>query len=128
VDFRVAPAAAYPGDGYDLVTMFDCLHDMGDPVGAARHVRSTLKPDGTWMIVEPNAGDRVEDNLNPVGRAYYAFSTLLCTPASLSQEVGLALGAQAGEARIREVAEAGGFSRFRRVAETPFNLVFEARP
>ena len=128
VDFQVAPAAAYPGAGYDLVTMFDCLHDMGDPVGAARHVRSTLKPDGTWMIVEPNAGDRVEDNLNPVGRAYYAFSTLLCTPASLSQEVGLALGAQAGEARIREVAEAGGFSRFRRVAETPFNLLFEARP
>jgi hypothetical protein len=108
--------------------MFDCLHDMGDPVGAARHVRTTLKPDGTWMIVEPQAGDRVEDNLNPVGRAYYAFSTLLCTPASLSQEVGLALGAQAGEARIRHVVEAGGFTRFRRVAETPFNQVFEARP
>ena len=101
--FQSAPAAAYSGTGYELVTMFDCLHDMGDPVGAARHVRSTLKPDGTWMIVEPNAGDRVEDNLNPVGRAYYGFSTLLCTPASLSQEVGLALGAQAGEARIREV-------------------------
>ena len=117
-----------PATGYDLVTMFDCLHDMGDPVGAARHVRSTLKPDGTWMIVEPNAGDRVEDNLNPVGRAYYAFSTLLCTPASLSQEVGLALGAQAGEARIRDVVEAGGFTRFRRAAETPFNLVFESRP
>ena len=99
---------AYSGDGYDLVTMFDCLHDMGDPVGAARHVRETLAPDGTWMIVEPNAGDRVEDNLNPVGRAYYGFSTLLCTPASLSQEVGLALGAQAGEARIREVVTAGG--------------------
>ena len=108
--------------------MFDCLHDMGDPVGAARHVRSTLKPDGTWMIVEPNAGDRVEDNLNPIGRAYYAFSTLLCTPASLSQEVGLALGAQAGEARIHDVVQAGGFRRFRRAAETPFNLVFEARP
>ncbi len=116
------------GASYDLVTMFDCLHDMGDPVGAARHVRSTLAPDGTWMIVEPNAGDRVEDNLNPVGRAYYGFSTLLCTPASLSQEVGLALGAQAGEARIRDVVKAGGFTRFRRVAETPFNLVFEARP
>jgi hypothetical protein len=101
---------------------------MGDPVGAARHVRSTLKPDGSWMIVEPNAGDRVEDNLNPVGRAYYAFSTLLCTPASLSQEVGLALGAQAGEARIKDVVQAGGLTRFRRVAETPFNLVFEARP
>jgi 2-polyprenyl-3-methyl-5-hydroxy-6-metoxy-1,4-benzoquinol methylase len=128
VRFEVAPAASYGGGDYDLVTMFDCLHDMGDPVGAARHVRSTIKPDGTWMIVEPNAGDRVEDNLNPVGRAYYAFSTLLCTPASLSQEVGLALGAQAGEARIREVVEAGGFSRFRRAAETPFNLVFEARP
>jgi 2-polyprenyl-3-methyl-5-hydroxy-6-metoxy-1,4-benzoquinol methylase len=128
VRFENEPAAAYSGEGYELVTMFDCLHDMGDPVGAARHVHSTLKPDGTWMIVEPNAGDRVEDNLNPVGRAYYAFSTLLCTPASLSQEVGLALGAQAGEARIREVVEAAGFTRFRRVAETPFNLVFEARP
>jgi hypothetical protein len=128
VRFEVAPAASYAGGGYDLVTMFDCLHDMGDPVGAARHVRSTLAADGTWMIVEPNAGDRVEENLNPVGRAYYAFSTLLCTPASLSQEVGLALGAQAGEARIREVAERAGFTRFRRVAETPFNMVFEARP
>ena len=127
VNFQVAPAAAYSGDGFDLVTMFDCLHDMGDPVGAARHVCSTLAPDGTWMIVEPNAGDRVEDNLNPVGRAYYAFSTLLCTPASLSQEVGLALGAQAGEARIRDVVQAGGCTRFRRAAETPFNLVFEAR-
>jgi len=128
VKFQTEPAAAYSGAGYDLVTMFDCLHDMGDPVGAARHVHGTLRPDGTWMIVEPNAGDRIEDNLNPVGRAYYAFSTLLCTPASLSQEVGLALGAQAGEARIRDVVQAGGFTRFRRVAETPFNLVFEARP
>jgi 2-polyprenyl-3-methyl-5-hydroxy-6-metoxy-1,4-benzoquinol methylase len=128
VSFQTAPAAAYSGTDYDLVTMFDCLHDMGDPVGAARHVRSTLKPDGTWMIVEPNAGDRVEDNLNPIGRAYYAFSTLLCTPASLSQEVGLALGAQAGEARIHDVVQAGGFGGFRRAAETPFNLVFEARP
>ncbi|HTU96921.1 MAG TPA: class I SAM-dependent methyltransferase [Solirubrobacteraceae bacterium] len=128
VSFQVAPASGYTGTGYDLVTMFDCLHDMGDPVGAARHVRSTLKPDGTWMIVEPNAGDRVEENFNPVGRAYYAFSTLLCTPASLSQEVGLALGAQAGEARIRDVVQAAGFTRFRRAAETPFNLVFEARP
>jgi 2-polyprenyl-3-methyl-5-hydroxy-6-metoxy-1,4-benzoquinol methylase len=128
VQFNVEPAAAYSGTGYDLVTMFDCLHDMGDPVGAARHVHSTLKPDGTWMIVEPNAGDHVEENLNPVGRVYYAFSTLLCTPASLSQEVGLALGAQAGEARIRDVVQAGGFPRFRRAAETPFNLVFEARP
>jgi len=128
VTFDITPASGYSGTGYDLVTMFDCLHDMGDPVGAARHVRSTLKPDGTWMIVEPQAGDRVEENLNPVGRAYYAFSTLLCTPASLSQEVGLALGAQAGEARIADVVEAGGFTRFRRVAETPFNAVFEARP
>jgi 2-polyprenyl-3-methyl-5-hydroxy-6-metoxy-1,4-benzoquinol methylase len=126
--FTAEPASAYADTGFDLVTMFDCLHDMGDPVGAARHVHSTLKPDGTWMIVEPQAGDRVEDNINPVGRAYYAFSTLLCTPASLSQEVGLALGAQAGEARIRDVVEAGGFTRFRRVAETPFNMVFEARP
>ncbi len=126
--FETDPAAAYNGTGYDFVTMFDCLHDMGDPVGAARHVRGTLKPDGTWMIVEPQAGDRVEDNLNPVGRAYYGFSTLLCTPASLSQEVGLALGAQAGEARIGDVVKAAGFTRFRRVAETPFNVVYEARP
>ncbi len=128
VRFETSPAAAYGGTGYDLVTMFDCLHDMGDPVGAARHVHGTLKPDGTWMIVEPAAADRVEDNLNPVGRAYYGFSTLLCTPASLSQEVGLALGAQAGEARIGDVVGAGGFTQFRRAAETPFNLVFEARP
>jgi 2-polyprenyl-3-methyl-5-hydroxy-6-metoxy-1,4-benzoquinol methylase len=128
VTFEVTPAAGYSGSNYDLVTMFDCLHDMGDPAGAARHVRETLAADGTWMIVEPAAGDRVEDNLNPVGRAYYGFSTLLCTPASLSQEVGLALGAQAGEARIRDVATADGLSRFRRAAETPFNLVFEARP
>jgi SAM-dependent methyltransferase len=126
--FEVAPASAFPGSGYDLIAMFDCLHDMGDPVGAARHVRQALAPDGTWLIVEPIAGDRVEQNLNPVGRAYYAFSTFLCTPNSLSQDVGLALGAQAGEARIRDVATAGGFTRFRRVAETPFNLVYEARP
>jgi SAM-dependent methyltransferase len=127
VRFETAAAATHPGEGYDLVTMFDCLHDMGDPVGAARKVRELLADDGTWMIVEPAAGDSVEDNLNPVGRAYYGFSTLLCTPASLSQDVGLALGAQAGEARIREVVEAAGFTRFRRAAETPFNLVFEAR-
>jgi hypothetical protein len=101
---------------------------MGDPVGAARQVHETLAPDGTWMIVEPMAGDRVEDNLNPVGRAFYGFSTFLCTPASLSQEVGLALGAQAGEARIGKVVSEAGFTRFRRAAETPFNLVFEARP
>jgi len=126
--FDVAPAAAFPGTGYDLIAMFDCLHDMGDPVGAAKHVRQALAPDGTWLIVEPIAGDKVEQNLNPVGRAYYAFSNFLCTPSSLSQEVGLALGAQAGEARIRDVVTAGGFTRFRRVAETPFNAVYEARP
>ena len=128
VAYEVAPAAAFPGANYDLVTMFDCLHDMGDPVGAAGHVRQALAPDGTWMVVEPIAGDRVEQNLNPVGRAYYAFSTMLCTPSSLAQEVGLALGAQAGEARIRDVATAAGFTRFRRVAETPFNAIYEIRP
>ena len=128
VRFETAAASAFEGDGYDLVTMFDCLHDMGDPLGAARHVRGSLKPDGTWMIVEPYAEDRVEGNFNPVGRAYYAFSTLLCTPASLSQEVGLALGAQAGEARIRDVVTQAGLTRFRRASETPFNAVFEARP
>jgi SAM-dependent methyltransferase len=128
IGFEIAPAAGYRGDRLDLVTMFDCLHDMGDPVGAAGHVLRTLAPDGTWMIVEPAAGDHVEDNLNPVGRTFYGFSTLLCTPASLSQDVGLALGAQAGEARIRDVTLAAGFTRFRRVAETPFNHVYEARP
>jgi SAM-dependent methyltransferase len=126
--FEVARAKDFPGAGYDLVTFFDCLHDMGDPVGAARHVRSTLSSDGSWMIVEPFANDRVEDNLNPIGRVFYSASTLLCTPASLSQEVGLALGAQAGEARMRKVVTEGGFSRFRRAAETPFNLIYEARP
>jgi SAM-dependent methyltransferase len=128
VRFAVAAAADYRGSGYDLVTNFDCLHDMGDPVGAARHVLASLDRDGTWMIVEPFAGDRVEENLNPVGRAYYAFSTLLCTPASLSQEVGAALGAQAGEARLAAVVREGGFTRVRRAAETPFNIVLEARP
>jgi SAM-dependent methyltransferase len=128
VDFEVAHAKDYPGTGYDLVTFFDCLHDMGDPVGASRHVRSTLAAQGSWMIVEPFANDRVEDNLNPIGRVFYSASTLLCTPASLSQEVGLALGAQAGEARMRQVVTEGGFSRFRRATETPFNLVYEARP
>jgi SAM-dependent methyltransferase len=128
VTFEASPASSYSGRKYDLVTTFDALHDMGDPVGAARHVRATLADDGTWMIVEPMAGDRVEDNLNPVGRAYYGFSTFLCTPSSLAQDVGLALGAQAGEARIRDVVTSGGLSRFRRAAETPFNLVFEARP
>ena len=128
VRFEVAAASSYSGRGYDLVTMFDCLHDMGDPVGAARHVRQSLSADGTWFIGAPAARDRVEDNFNPVGRVYYGFSTLLCTPASLSQEVGLALGAQAGEARIRDVVATAGLNRFRRVSETPFNLVFEARP
>ncbi len=128
VKFTVEPAKNLGGDGFDFATTFDCLHDMGDPAGAASHVLSMLKPDGTWMIVEPAAGDAVEDNLNPVGRAYYGFSTLLCTPCSMSQEVALALGAQAGEQRIREVVTGAGFTRFRRSSETPFNLVFEARP
>ena len=128
VRFEIAPASAYSGTGYDLVTTFDCLHDMGDPVGAARHVRQSLADDGTWMIVEPLAGDRVEDNFNPFGRVFYGFSTLLCTPASLSQEVGLALGAQAGEARIRDVVTTAGFTRFRRASETPVNAVYEVRP
>ena len=127
VTFETARAKDFPGRGYDLVTFFDCLHDMGDPKGAAAHVRNSLAQDGTWMIVEPFAGDNVEDNLNPVGRIFYSVSTMVCTPASLAQEVGLALGAQAGEARLREVVTAGGFSRFRRTAETPFNLVFEAK-
>ncbi len=128
VSFEVAPAKEYPGDGYDFVAMFDCLHDMGDPAGAAKHVLETLDSDGSWMIVEPYAGDRLEDNLNPVGRVFYGASTLVCTPASRDQEVGLALGAQAGEGRLREVVTAGGFTRFRRATETPFNLVLEARP
>lgn len=128
VKFEVARAKDYSGGDYDFVAFFDCLHDMGDPVGAAAHVRETLSPDGTWMVVEPFAGDKVEDNLNPVGRIYYSASTLLCTPASKSQEVGLALGAQAGEARLRDVITGGGFSKFRRAAETPFNIVYEAKP
>ncbi|HTZ36962.1 MAG TPA: class I SAM-dependent methyltransferase [Stellaceae bacterium] len=126
--FEVGAAKDYPGRDFDLVTFFDCLHDMGDPAGAAAHVRGTLKPDGTWMIVEPIAGDRLEDNLNPVGRLYYAASTMVCVPTSLAQEVGAALGAQAGEARLREVIAAGGFGAVRRAAETPFNMVLEARP
>ena len=128
VVFEVAKAKEYPGTDYDLVAFFDCLHDMGDPVGAGAHVRNTLRPDGTWLIVEPYAGDTLEENLTPVGRLYYSASTMVCTPASLAQEVGLALGAQAGEARLREVVTAAGFSRFRRATETPFNLVLEARP
>ncbi|MFN4140726.1 class I SAM-dependent methyltransferase [Aestuariivirga sp.] len=125
--FEVASAKSYSGR-YDLVAFFDCLHDMGDPAGAAGHVRRSLKKDGTWMIVEPFAHDQLADNLNPVGRVYYTASTFVCTPASLSQEVGLGLGAQAGETRLREVIKAGGFTRIRRAAETPFNMVLEARP
>lgn len=128
VKFEVAPAKSFPGSGYDLVTFFDCLHDMGDPIGAAKHVREAMNDDGTWMIVEPFANDRYEENHNPVGRVYYSASTLICTPASRSQEVALGLGAQAGEGRLREVVTEGGFSRFRRATETPFNLVLEARP
>jgi SAM-dependent methyltransferase len=128
VTFEVVKAKEFPGKDYDLIAVFDCLHDMGDPVGAAKHVRHSLAKNGTWMIVEPFANDQLKDNLNPVGRVYYGFSTLLCTPSSRSQEVGLCLGAQAGEKRIREVVTAAGFTRFRRAAETPFNLVFEARP
>jgi 2-polyprenyl-3-methyl-5-hydroxy-6-metoxy-1,4-benzoquinol methylase len=128
VDFEVAPAKGYPGTDYDFVTMFDCLHDMGDPVGAARHVLGSLRKDGTWMIVEPFANDKLKDNLNPIARTFYSFSTLLCTPCSRSQEIGLCLGAQAGEERIRNVVTSAGFTRFRRAAETPFNIVYEARP
>jgi SAM-dependent methyltransferase len=128
VTFEVAKAKEYPGKDYDFVAVFDCLHDMGDPVGAATHVRRSLSKDGTWMIVEPFANDDLKSNLNPVGRVYYSFSTLLCTPSSRSQEVGLCLGAQAGEARIRQVVTSAGFTRFRRATETPFNIVYEARP
>jgi len=127
VRFEVASAKGYPGT-YDLVACFDCLHDMGDPVGAAVHVRQSLAPNGTWLLVEPNAADRTEENLNPVGRLFYSVSTLVCTQASLAQEVGTALGAQAGEARLRDVVTRAGFTRFRRATETPFNLIFEARP
>ncbi len=126
--FEVASAAAFAGTGYDLVTTFDCLHDMGDPLAAAKHVRSALGPDGTWLIVEPAAGDTVADNMNPVGRIYYNFSTLLCVPSAMSQTGGYALGAQAGEAAIRRVVTDAGFTRFRRATETPFNIVYEARP
>ncbi len=128
VRFEIATAQEFPGTGYDLVAMFDCLHDMGDPAGASAHVLQALKPDGSWMIVEPFANDKLEDNLNPVGRVFYSASTLICTPASRAQAVGRALGAQAGEARLREVVQTGGFTRFRRATQTPFNLVLEARP
>ncbi|HEY2108765.1 MAG TPA: class I SAM-dependent methyltransferase [Candidatus Acidoferrales bacterium] len=127
VKFEIAKAKDYPGKGFEFVAFFDCLHDMGDPEGAAKHVKESMAPDGTWMIVEPFAHDKLEDNLNPIGRVYYAASTMLCTPASLSQEVGLALGAQAGEGRLSKILKAAGFSRVRRAAETPFNIVLEAR-
>ncbi len=128
VSFEVAKAKDFPGGGYDFVTYFDCLHDMGDPVGAAAHVKESLATGGTWMIVEPFAHDDAKDNFNPIGRAFYSASTLLCTPASLSQEVGLALGAQAGEKRMRDVIAKGGFNHFRRATETPFNLIYEVKP
>ena len=125
--FELSPAGGFRGTGYDLVTTFDSLHDMGDPAGAAAHIRQSLAPGGTWMIVEPAAGDAVPDNLNPVGRVYYGFSTFLCLPNAKSQPGGYALGAQAGEAAIGALVRDAGFSSFRRVAQTPFNLVFEAR-
>jgi len=126
--FEVASAQTFSGTGYDLVATFDCLHDMGDPVGAARHIRQAVDADGTWLIVEPLAGDTLAENLNPVSRVYYSFSTFICVPAARSQPGGYMLGAQAGEAAIREVTSQAGFSRFRRAAETPFNAVYEARP
>jgi SAM-dependent methyltransferase len=127
ITFEVGTAKTFPAREFDLVCFFDCLHDMGDPVGAARHVSETLKPDGTWMIVEPFANDSLEDNFTPVGALFYAASTVICTPASLAQEVGLGLGAQAGEARLKKVVTEGGFKRVRRAAETPFNMVLEAK-
>jgi SAM-dependent methyltransferase len=126
--FEVAIAGEFPGSNLDLVTFFDCLHDMGDPAGAARHVRQALKPDGTWMVVEPAAADRLEDNLNPVGRLFYAGSTMICVPTSLAQPVGAALGAQAGFAKLRSVIGEGGFRQVRKATETPFNMILEARP
>ncbi|MBI4915469.1 MAG: methyltransferase domain-containing protein [Acidobacteria bacterium] len=128
VGFARAFAKDYPGSDFDLVAFFDCLHDMGDPPGAARHVLRSLKADGTWMIVEPFAHEKLEDNLNPIGRIFFSASTMICTPSSLAQEVGMGLGAQAGDGRLREIVLGGGFGSFRRVAETPFNRVFEARP
>ena len=126
--FEVSTAKTFHGKDYDFITFFDCLHDMGDPVGACTHAKNALKPDGTCMIVEPFANGSLEENLNPVGRAFYAFSTMLCVPCSLNQEVGLALGAQAGEEKLKDAITAGGFSRFKRATETPFNLILEARP
>ena len=126
--FEVASAQTFSGTGYDLVATFDCLHDMGDPVGAARHIRQALDADGTWLIVEPVAGDTLAENLNPVSRVYYSFSTFICVPAARSQPGGYSLGSQAGEEAIREVAAQAGFGRFRRAEQTPFNAVYEARP
>lgn len=126
--FEVGLAKDYPGNDFDLVTCFDCLHDMGDPAGAAAHIRHSLKPNGTWMVVEPMAGDTLQQNLNPVSRLYYAASTMICVPTSRSQEVGAALGAQAGEAKLRQIMASAGFKTIRRAAETPFNMILEARP
>jgi len=128
VTFEVARAQDYPQRNFDLVAFFDCLHDMGDPAGAAKHVRQSLKSDGTWMIVEPYANEKLEENLNPIGRVYFSASTMICTPASKAQEVGLALGAQASDSRLRQIVLSGGFKSFRRATETPFNRVFEAKP
>lgn len=128
ITFAQASAKDFPAKDYDLVAFFDCLHDMGDPVGAGKHVKQTLGKDGSWMIVEPFANDDLKDNLNPIGRVFYHASTFICTPASLSQEVGCGLGAQAGERRLRQVATEAGFKRFRRATETPFNMIFEVRP
>ena len=127
LEFRVATAKNFAGSDFDLICCFDALHDLGDPVGATRHILQALAPDGTFMAVEPRAGDRLEDNLNPVGRLYYAGSTMICTPVSMAQEVGLALGGQAGPARLEAVLREAGFSRIRIAAETPFNIVLEAR-
>jgi SAM-dependent methyltransferase len=127
ITFAPASAKDFPAKGYDLVAFFDCLHDMGDPVGAGKHVKETLAKDGTWMIVEPFAHEDLKENLNPVGRVFYGASTFICTPASLSQEVALGLGAQAGERRLRQVAAEAGFTRFRRATETPFNMIFDVR-
>ena len=126
--FEVASAKDFNGGAYDMIAIFDALHDMGDPVGAAKHIRESLAADGSWLLVEPFANDDLADNLNPFGRIFYSASTMICTPASLSQEVGMGLGAQAGEKRLRQVAEDAGFTHFKRATETPFNLVFDVRP
>jgi 2-polyprenyl-3-methyl-5-hydroxy-6-metoxy-1,4-benzoquinol methylase len=128
LSFEVSRAKELPRGGFDLITFFDCLHDMGDPAGAAASVRKALKPDGTWMVVEPMAADTVAGNLNPIGRIFYSASTMICVPTSKAQEVGAALGAQAGEARLRKIIEGAGFSKVRRATETPFNMILEARP